>query len=128
VRRWATALALATSLAWGAENGGLERTLTLPHELAPGAIAWLEVQVGPLAPGQRVRVTTRDGTLIGVISPFGPAARQQASVHSLPVPPQAIHGDTLSVIVTVTEGDKAPRAPTPVEVPSLKLLAPGTAR
>ena len=106
----------------------MERTLTLPHSLAPGANAWLEVQVGPLAPGQRVRVTTQGGALLGAISPFGRSERQQAGTYSLPVPPDAIHEDTLSVIVTVTEANKPPRAPTPAEVRSLKLLAPNTAR
>ena len=121
-------LTLAASIAYGAEERGMERTLTLPHSLAPGAIAWLEVQVGPLAPGQRVRVTTRAGESLGAISPFGRAERQQAGTYSLPVPPDAIHDDTLSVVVTITEANKPPRAPTPTEVQSLKLLAPDTAR
>jgi hypothetical protein len=106
----------------------MERTLTLPHSLAPGANAWLEIQVGPLALGQRVRVATQGGALLGAISPFGRAERQQAGTYSLPVPSDAIHDDTLSVIVTVTEANKPARAPTPEEVRSLKLLAPDTAR
>jgi hypothetical protein len=106
----------------------MERTLTLPHSLAPGANAWLEVKVGPLAPGQRVRVTTHAGELLGAISPFGRAERQQAGIYSLPVPPDAIHDDALSVVVTIAEANKPPRAPTPAEVQSLKLLAPGTAK
>jgi hypothetical protein len=128
VRRWTIVLTLATSLAYGAEQGEMERTLTLPHSLAPGANAWLEVQVGPLAPGQRVRITTEAGELLGAISPFGRAERQQAGTYSLPVPSDAIRNDTLSVIVTVTEAHKPSRAPTPAEVRSLKLLAPDTAR
>ncbi|MGV7219389.1 hypothetical protein [Bradyrhizobium sp. UFLA05-112] len=106
----------------------MERTLTLPHSLAPGAIAWIEVQVGPLAPGQRVRVTTQAGELLGAISPFGPGERQNAGIYSLPVPPDAIHDDNLSVVVTITEANKPPRAPNPAEVKSLKLLAPNTTR
>jgi hypothetical protein len=106
----------------------MERTLTLPHSLAPGANAWLEIHVGPLAPGQRVRVTTQTGELLGAISPFGRAERQQAGIYSLPVPPDAIHGDALSIVVTITEGNKPPRAPNPTEVESLKLLAGDTAR
>lgn len=106
----------------------MQRTLTLPRPLAAGANAWLEVQVGPLAPGQRVRVTTPTGELLGAISPFGPAERRHAGVYSLPVPPDAIREGSLSVVVTVTESDKPPRAPTPAEVQSLKLLAPGVAQ
>jgi hypothetical protein len=106
----------------------MERTLMLPHSLAPGANAWLEVRVGPLAPGERVRVTTHAGELLGAISPFGRAERQQAGIYSLPVPPDAIHDDALSVVVTITEANKPPRAPTLAEVQSLKLLTPGTAK
>jgi hypothetical protein len=73
-------------------------------------------------------VTTRAGELIGAISPFGRAERQQAGIYSLPVPPDAIHDDALSVVVTITEANKPPRTPTPGEVQSLKLLAPGATR
>lgn len=106
----------------------MERTLTLPHALAPGGIAWLQVQVGPLAPGQRVRVTTRAGELLGTASPFGPGARQQSGVYAIPVPAAAIHDGALAVVVTITDGSNPPRAPTPAEVQSLKLLAPDAAK
>ncbi|MDA9475266.1 hypothetical protein XI03_12340 [Bradyrhizobium sp. CCBAU 65884] len=121
-------MTLAASLAHGAEQEGMKRTLTLPHSIGPGAIAWLEVQIGPLAPGQRVRVTTRTGELLGAISPFGRAERQSPGTYSLPVPPDVIHDDALSVIVTITEANMPPRAPTPTEVQNLKLLAPGSAK
>lgn len=128
MRRWAIALTLAASIAYGAEEAGMERTLTLPHSSGPSANAWLEVKVGPLAPGQRVRVTTRAGELLGAIRPFGRAERQQAGIYSLPVPPDAIHDDALSVVVTITEANQPPRAPTAAEVQSLRLLSSGGAR
>ena len=102
----------------------MERTLTLPHPLAPGTIAWLQVQVGPLAPGQRVRVTTRSGELLGAVSPFGAAERRQSGIYSLAIPPGAIRDDALAVIVTITDANNPPRAPTSTEVQSLKLLTP----
>src|SRR5271154_876858 len=119
--RSAVLLALAASLAYGAEGGAwMEQTLTLPHPLKPGAHAWLEVQVGPLAPGQRVRVTTLAGEPIGAIAPFGPAERRQSGVYSLPVPPDAIHDGVLSVRVAVTQSNEPSRAPTATEVQSLR--------
>jgi hypothetical protein len=127
VRYGAFILILAASLAYGAEEG-MERTLTLPHPIAAGAIAWLEVQVGPLAPGQRVRVTTPAGELLGAISPFGPSERQHAGLYSLPVPADAIHDGALSVVIAITEANGPPRTPTPAEVQSVKLLAPGMAK
>ena len=128
MRWWAIVLALAGSLAYGAEQGGMERTLTLPHALAAGAIAFLQVQVGPLAPGQRVRVTTRSGELIGAVAPFGPGERQRSGVYALPVPAGEIHDNALSVVVTITDANNSPRAPTPAEVQSLKLLTSDAAR
>jgi hypothetical protein len=106
----------------------MERTLTLPYPLAPGAIAWLQVEVGPLAPGQRVRVTTKAGELLGAIAPFGPRERQLAGLHSLPVPAAAIQDGSLSVVVTITEGSNSSRAPTPEEVRNLELLTSDKAR
>jgi hypothetical protein len=112
---------LAASAAYGAEQAGMKQTLTLPQALAPGTTAWLEVQVGSLAPGQRVRVTTQDGALIGTISPFGRAQRESSGVHALPVPPDAIHAGALSVVVTIVEGSDPPRTPTSAEVQRLRL-------
>ena len=105
-----------------------EQTFTLPQPLKAGANAWLEVQVGPLTPGQRVRVTTLTGELIGAIAPFGPAERQRSGVYSLPVPLDAIHDGVLSVRVTVTQSNTAPRAPTSTEVQSLRLRAADSAK
>jgi hypothetical protein len=106
----------------------MEQTLTLSHPLKAGASPWLEVRVGPLTAGQRVRITTLGGELIGTIAPFGPAERQGGGVYSLPVPPDAIHGGALSLRVTVTQSNVPPRAPNATEVQSLRLLAPDAAR
>lgn len=128
MRAWTIVLLLAASVAWGAEQAGLERTLTLPHALAPGGIAWLQVEVGPLAPGQRVRVTTRDGESIGAVAPFGAGERRLGGRYPLPVPAAAIHDGALSVVVTITDANGSPRAPTPEEVRSLTLQTSDTAR
>jgi hypothetical protein len=106
----------------------MEQTLALSHPLRSGDSAWLEVQVGPLAPGQRVRVTTSTGELLGTISPFGPAARQNVGVYSLPVPSDAILNGALSVRVTILDANKPPRAPTAAEVQSLKVMTQDAAK
>ena len=102
----------------------MERTLTLPHPLKAGANAWLEVRVGALAPGERVRVTTVSGELLGAIAPFGPGERRQGGVYTLPLPADSIHDGTLSVRVSVTQSNAPPRAPAATEVQSLILRAP----
>lgn len=120
----AAVLMLVASVAYGAEGTGMERSFTLAHPLSAGANAWLEVQAGPLAPGQRIRVTTATGEIIGAIAPFGPAQRRHPGIYTLPVPAAAIQNGVLSVRVTVLEGNKPPRAPTAAEVQGLKLLPP----
>jgi hypothetical protein len=114
---------LATS-AVAAEGRGMEMTFQLPRPLDEAATATLEVRVGPLAPGQKVSVTTPTGELIGTISPFGAKAREHAAVYTLPVPREAFRAGTLATRVTITEGKLPPRAPTAAEVQSLKLVPP----
>lgn len=124
MRRSAVLLALVASLAYGGGDSGMEQSLTLPHPLKAGASAFLEVQLGPLAPGERVRVTTLSGEPLGTISPFGPAARQSGGVYTLPVPSDAIHDGALSVRLTVTQSNAPPRAPAATEVQGVRLRAP----
>jgi hypothetical protein len=128
MRRAAILLPLVASLACAAEGTDIEQTLTLPHPLPSGASAFLEVQVGPLAAGQRVRVTTSSGEPLGTVSAFGPAARQSGGVYLLPVPSDAIHNGALSVRVTILDGNKPPRAPNPAEVQSLKVMTQDAAK
>jgi hypothetical protein len=128
LRRSAALLALVASLAHAADGAEIEQTLTLSHPLKAGVSPFLEVRVGPLTAGQRVRITTLGGELIGTIAPFGPAERQGGGVYSLPVPPDAVHGGTLSLRVTVTQSNVPPRAPNATEVQSLRLVAPDAAR
>jgi hypothetical protein len=105
-----------------------DMTLTLPHPLAAGEIAWLEVQVGPIGRGQEIDVTTAAGQALGTISPFGVRAGQDAGTYPLPVPADAIRNGRLSVRLTITQFGAPPRAPTPQEVRSVKLIAPGAPR
>lgn len=105
----------------------MERRLTLPHPLAPGETAWLKVQVGPLAPGQRIRVTASGGAVLGAVVPFGPGARRAGATYTVPVPTDAIHDAALMVEVMLIEANRPPRDPTAAEVPSVTLVVlPGS--
>jgi hypothetical protein len=128
MRRAAILLPLLASLAYGAEGTYIEQRLVLSRPLPPGGSAFLEVRVGPLAAGQRVRVTTSTGEPLGTVSPFGQVARESGGVYSLPVPSDAIRNDVLSVRITLLDGNKPPRAPTAAEVQSLKVMTQDAAR
>jgi hypothetical protein len=105
-----------------------DMTLTLPHPLAAGEIAWLEVQVGPIGRGQEIEVTTAAGQKLGTISPFSVRGGPDAGTYTLPVPGDAIRNGRLSVRLTISRSDAPPRAPTAREVPSVKLIVPGASR
>jgi hypothetical protein len=96
-------------------------TLQLAEPLAPGASAWIEVQVGPVGSGRRINVTTASGQPLGVISTFGTRTGQDAGTYPLPVPRDAFRDGRLSVSLTITQAGAPPRAPTPDEVRSVKL-------
>ena len=128
MRPIATLFALVALLAQSTNAAADDITLALPHPLAAGEIAWLEVQVGPIARGQEIDVTSAAGQELGTISPFGVRSGHGAGTYTLPVPGDAIRDGRVSVRLTITQFGAPPRAPTAQEVRSVKLIAPGTPR
>ncbi len=101
-------------------------TLVLPHPLAPGEAAWIEVRVGAVARGREIDVTTASGQELGVISPFGSRPGQDAGTYTLPVPPNAIRDGAVAVRLRITRPGAPPRPPTAEEVRGVTLIiAPG---
>ncbi|WP_448956383.1 hypothetical protein [Labrys neptuniae] len=117
----ATPLVLAGFLAGGT---GSERSFTLPRQPAAGDIAWLELEVGPIARGQQIQVRTAQGQMLGAVSPFGVRSGKDAGIYTLPVPAGAIRDRVLSLRVTIESAGVPPRPPTPAELKSLKLHVP----
>jgi hypothetical protein len=104
-----------------AVQAGAVTRLMLPHPLAPGEIAWIEVQVGAIARGREIEVTTASGQPLGVISPFGVRLGQDAGTYTLPVPPDAIRDGAVAVRLAITQPGRPPRPPTAEEVRSVTL-------
>ena len=134
IRPAAIAVALLALLAQSvqAQNGSAaaarEMTLALPHSLAAGETAAIEVQVGPISRGRVVNVTTANGQPLGTISPFGVRAGQDAGTYTLPVPPEAIRDGRVAIRLTISQAGGAPRAPTAQEVRGVKLTVGGGAQ
>ncbi|HEY1544494.1 MAG TPA: hypothetical protein VGG01_19015 [Xanthobacteraceae bacterium] len=95
-------------------------TLSLPHPLGAGETAFIEVQLGTLAKGHVVDITTAAGQPLGTLSPFGARPGQRAGTYTLPVPASAIHDGRLAIRLTITQPG-GPRAPTAQEVRGVKL-------
>jgi hypothetical protein len=98
-----------------------ELTLSLPRPLRPGEIAWLEVEIGPI--GRReIIVSTAAGRDIGVISPFGVRAGQEAGTYPLPLPADSIEDGRVVVRLMITQVGAPPRVPTEQEVRRVTVL------
>jgi hypothetical protein len=120
------ALALCAQLALNgnaamAQDAARSMTLELPRALAASETVFIEVQVGPIGRGRTIEVTTASGQPLGVISPFGVRAGQDAGTYPLPVPQDAIRDGRLSIRLTISRPDGPPRAPSADEVRSVKL-------
>jgi hypothetical protein len=115
-------LAQSLSAAWAQDM-----TLTLPHPLAAGETAWIELQLGPIG-RQEIDITTAAGQPLGTVSPFGPRAGQDAGTYAFPVPADAIRDGRLTVRITITQPNGSPRPATEQEVRSVKLTVAGAPR
>lgn len=116
-----TAVALVALLAQpAAVPAGRVVTLTLPHVLRVGETAWLEVELGTLARGQQIVITTLDGRLLGHVGHYGNARGKAGSVYPVPLPVEAISNGRVLLRLAVQRGDSR-RAPTRSELKSVRL-------
>lgn len=95
-------------------------TLTLPRALGPGETAFANVELGLLARGLEIEVTTAAGQELGVISPHGVRAGQEAGTYALPIPPDAIVKGRVALRLSVNQFGHT-RAPTAKEVKSVRV-------
>ncbi len=99
-----------------------DMTLTLPQLFDAGDIAYLEVQVGVIGPGQEIEVKTADGRVLGVISPHGIRAGRAAGTYTLPLPADVICKDRVGITLMITRSDAAPRSPDADEVRGVRVV------
>jgi hypothetical protein len=94
--------------------------LVLPRDLNADDAVWLEVKLGVIERGAEIEIETTAGKLLGVISPHGIRAGNEAGTYVLPVPPEAISNKRLSVRLTITQA-RSKRTPTPKEIKDVRL-------
>jgi hypothetical protein len=100
-------------------------TFALPHALRGGETAFLEVSVGVIPRGAEIEITTTSGHPLGTISPYGIRAGHEAGTYTVPLPPQAISGRRVSVLLSLHFAGKQ-RAPTKKEVKKVRVtISPG---
>lgn len=92
-------------LGCSADGGAARRvSLTLPRLPARGEAVLLKVEVGEIGHNQ-LHVTTGSGRELGTISTYGVKPGTPAGTYIVPVPPDAMSGDHLTVLLTILEGN-----------------------
>jgi hypothetical protein len=97
------------------------RTLTLPHVLRKGEMAWLLVKVGAIG-REQIEITTQEGRPLGTISPLGARSGDADGTYTLPVPAEALHDGRLTLRLSVVQSGRASRAATSNEVKSVRVV------
>lgn len=102
------------------EEGVTEMTL----ERAPRAneAVALEVRVGPLPSGARVRIVSDTGEVLGVVAPFGRLQAGGVSAHVVPLPARVIRRGRVRFRLTLDLPGAPPRAPGPSEVEKVSVI------
>jgi hypothetical protein len=122
MNRAAAAFALALIFAPCGRAAAQDMMLTLPQPLDAGDIAYIEVQVGVIGPGQEIEITTPGGRTLGVISPHGIRAGRASGTYTLPLPADAICHGRVAVKLSITRSDATPRTPTADEVLAVRVV------
>ena len=110
------------ALALQGTNAGPGRVvnLVLPRDLGPDDAIVLEVKLGVIASGAEIEIETLTGKTLGVISPHGIRAGNEAGTYTVPIPPEAISDKRLSVRI-IHSFQSRKRAPSNKEVKSVQL-------
>ncbi len=103
-----------------ASEHGREMTLPLPHHLTQGESAWIVVKVGTIGNAE-IEVTTPSGRSLGTISPFGVRYGNQAGTYTLPLPPEVISDDHVTVRFSISQPGHSQRAPSYEELKGARI-------
>jgi hypothetical protein len=99
--------------------------LVLPRSLNADEGVAVELKIGVIARGAQIKVETPSGKTLGVISPYGIRAGNEAGTYTVPVPPEEISNNRVSLRITLTF-NRARRAPTAKELRSVRLQITST--
>jgi hypothetical protein len=121
--RPAAVLALALHLVQGG-CASASGDFTLRTSRAPGAgeTVAIEIELGIVGPGREIEVASKDGRLLGVISPYGIRAGQSAGTYTVPVPADVLDGNRIDIRLRVTRSSRVAQAPDANEVRSVRAV------
>ena len=94
--------------------------LALPRSLTANEGVSVELKLGVLARGAEIVVETTSGKLVGVVSPYGIRAGEEAGTYTVPLPPEAISNNRVSLRLTLKQG-REKRTPTTKQIKDVRL-------
>ena len=94
--------------------------LALPRSLTANEGVSVELKLGVLARGAEIVVETVSGKLVGVVSPYGIRAGEEAGTYTVPLPPEAISNNRVSLRLTLKQG-REKRTPTTKQIKDVRL-------
>ena len=115
----ATLLAFALLVQTGGALGRVVN-LVLPRSLNEDEGLAVELTLGVLERGARIRVQTASGKMLGVISTYGIRSGEEAGTYTVPVPADVVSNNRVSLRITLNY-NREKRAPTDQELRSVKL-------
>jgi hypothetical protein len=111
--------ATSASATCGSRQQAIELMLARPA--TANEAVWLQVRVGMLPRGGRLRILTAAGDLVGTVAPFG-ARGGQGGTYILPLPKAAVAEGRVQLCLEAQEADAPARAPRPGEVDAVELI------
>ena len=94
--------------------------LALPRSLTANEGVSVELKLGVLARGAEIVVETASGKLVGVVSPYGIRAGEEAGTYTVPLPPEAISNNRVSLRLILKQGGEK-RTPTTKQIKDVRL-------
>ena len=117
----ATFFSLALLFQTTSAGPGRVVNLVLPRDLSANEAVWIELRVGAIARGVEIEIETTEGKMLGVISPHGVRLGDEAGTYTVPVPPEVISNNRLSIRLILKQTDRSKRAPTAREIRNVRL-------
>ena len=95
--------------------------LVLPRGLNENEGLAVELKLGVLERGAKIRVETASGKMLGVVAPYGIRAGEEAGTYTVPVPAEEVSDNRVSLRISLDKHSRGKRAPTEQELRSVKL-------
>ena len=117
---FATLIAFALLSQTGGAPGRVVN-LVLPRSLNAEEGVSVELKLGVLERGAAIKLETTSGRKLGTITTYGIRSGEEAGTYTVPVPPEVISNNRLSLRIILDQHSRGKRAPTDQELRAVRL-------